>query len=52
MNPRQDRVCRHLEFEEEAGNVADTKVEFWMVVWDVGCDCLCSDTEPLEQRHL
>lgn len=41
------RPCRHLEFEE-AGDMADTKVEFWIVVWDVGWDCLCSDTRQLE----
>lgn len=44
MNRGQDRVCRQLESEEEAGDMADTKGEFWIVVWDVGWDCLCSDS--------
>lgn len=33
-----------LESEEEA----DTKEEFWIVVWDVGWGCLCTDTRWLE----
>lgn len=48
MRPEQDGGCRHLESEEEAEDTADTKVEFWIVVWDVGWGCLRSDTRQLE----